>query len=120
MKLLVDMNLSPLWIEFFIANEIEAIHWSAVGKRSAPDSQIFDYAAENGFVVFTHDLDFGMLLAGCRSRGPSVIQIRTQDVMPSAIGAIVLRAIAAGHNHLELGAIVTIDLAHNRIRLLPL
>jgi predicted nuclease of predicted toxin-antitoxin system len=87
---------------------------------SAPDSQILDYAASNGFVVFTHDLDFGMLLAAGRTRGPSVIQVRTQDVLPSAIGDVVLRAIEAGRDHLEAGAIVTVDLARNRIRLLPI
>jgi len=54
-----------------------------------------------------------------KSRGPSVIQVRTQDVLPSAIGVVVLRAIEASREHLETGAIVTVDLARNRIRLLP-
>jgi predicted nuclease of predicted toxin-antitoxin system len=71
-------------------------------------------------VVFTHDLDFGMLLAARKSCGPSVIQVRTQDVLPSAIGDVVLRAIEAAREHLETGAIVTVDVARNRIRLLPI
>jgi predicted nuclease of predicted toxin-antitoxin system len=120
MKILIDMNLSPTWVQFFVAQGIEAVHWVTVGEASAPDSRILDYAASNGFVVFTHDLDFGMLLASRNSRGPSVIQIRTQDVLPSAIGLVVLRAIEAGREHLEAGAIVTVDLAQNRIRLLPI
>ncbi len=109
MKLLIDMNLSPMWVQYLVAHGIEAVHWSTVGEISAPDSQILDYAASNGFVVFTHDLDFGMLLAARRSRGPSVIQVRTQDVLPAAIGAVVLRAIEAGRKYLEGGAIVTVD-----------
>lgn len=120
MKILVDMNLSPLWVQFLVERGIEATHWSAIGKPNAPDSQILDYAASNGSVVFTHDLDFGMLLAARKLRGPSVMQIRTQDVLPAAIGAIVLRAIEETREHLESGAIVTIDLAQNRIRLLPI
>ena len=120
MKLLVDMNLSPMWVQFLVAHGIEAVHWSAIGEPSAPDSQILNYAADNAFVVFTHDLDFGMLLAARKSRGPSVIQVRTQDVLPSAIGAIILRAIDVGRDHLETGAIVTVDLVQNRIRLLPI
>jgi predicted nuclease of predicted toxin-antitoxin system len=120
MKILNDMNLSPTWVPFLVNHGIEAIHWSAIGEASAPDWQIFDYADANEFVVFTHDLDFGTLLAARKTRGPSVIQIRTQDVLPSAIGDIVLRAIGAGHDHLEAGAIVTVDPARNRIRLLPI
>ena len=120
MKILVDMNLSPLWVPFLVTHGVEAVHWSTVGVPSAPDAQILGYAASNGFVVFTHDLDFGMLLAAHESRGPSVIQVRTQNVLPSALGTIVLRAIDAGRDHLESGAIVTVDLTRNRIRLLPI
>jgi predicted nuclease of predicted toxin-antitoxin system len=120
MKLLVDMNMSPTWVPFLALHGIEAAHWSTIGKPSAPDSEILDYAASQGFVVFTHDLDFGTLLAARKSQGPSVIQVRTQDVLPSAIGTIVLQSIAISREHISAGAIVTIDLARNRIRLLPL
>jgi predicted nuclease of predicted toxin-antitoxin system len=75
MKILIDMNLSPAWVQFPVANGHEAVLWSTIGEASAADWRIFDHAAANGFVIFTHDLDFGMLLAGRKSRGPSVIQI---------------------------------------------
>jgi len=120
MKILIDMNLSPTWVQYLVAHGIEAVHWSTIGEAQAPDSRILDHAASNGFVVFTHDLDFGMLLAARKSRGPSVIQVRTQDVLPSAIGAVILRAIEIGCDHLGAGAIVTVDLAQSRIRLLPI
>lgn len=71
-------------------------------------------------MIFTHDLDFGRLLAmqsGCR---PSVIQIRAQDVLPSGIGDVVLKALEAAHIHLKDGALVTVDPAKHRIRLLPI
>jgi len=45
------MNLSPTWIQFLVADGIEAAHWSTIGEVSAPDSRILDYAASNGFVV---------------------------------------------------------------------
>ncbi len=120
MKLLIDMNLSPLWVEFLAASGFDSVHWSQIGDPSAPDSRIMDYAAANGFIVFTHDLDFGALLAGRKSRQPSVIQIRTQDVLPAAIGEIVLRALCVSREQLEEGALVTVDLSRNRIRLLPI
>jgi predicted nuclease of predicted toxin-antitoxin system len=71
MKILIDMNLSPMWVQFLVAHGIEAAHWSTIGEASAPDSLILDYAPSSGFVVFTHDLDFGMLLAA-RNRIPGV------------------------------------------------
>ena len=77
MKLLIDMNLSPLWIEFLSASGFESVHWSQIGDPAAPDGVIMDYAAANGFVIFTHDLDFGALLADRRSRRPSVIHSNT-------------------------------------------
>ena len=91
-----------------------------IGELSAPVSKILDYAAGNDFVFFTHDLDFSMLLAARKSRGPSVIQVRTQDILPSASGDVILRTIEASREHLEAGAIVTVDLAHDRIRVLPI
>jgi predicted nuclease of predicted toxin-antitoxin system len=120
MKILVDMNLSPTWVPFLATHGIEAVHWSAIGEPSATDLQILNYAAEKNLVVFTHDLDFGMLLAACKSCGPSVIQVRTQDVLPSAVGAVILRAIEASRDHLESGAIVSVDLIQNRLHLLPI
>lgn len=44
---------------------------------------VMGWARENGHVVFTHDLDFGTLLALTRASGPSVVQVRAHDVLPS-------------------------------------
>ncbi len=57
------MNLSPDWVPFLHEHGLEAVHWSAVGAHTAPDSEIMQWARDNIRVVFTHDLDFGILLA---------------------------------------------------------
>jgi hypothetical protein len=69
MKILVDMNLSPLWVQFLSGRGYHAVHWSDAGSASAADSEILDYAAAHGFVVFTHDPDFGALLAAQKGQG---------------------------------------------------
>lgn len=120
MKLLIDMNLSPLWIQYLQQNGVKATHWSDVGAPTAPDSEIMEHARTEGYVVFTHDLDFGRLLAMQKSCAPSVVQIRTQDVLPNSIGSLVVNALKAAYSHLEAGALVTIDPATHRIRLLPI
>ena len=120
MKILIDMNLSPSWVQFFANHGIESAHWSSVGESSAPDVQILNHAAEHGFVVLTHDFDFGMLLAVRKSNKPSVIQVRAQDVLPDSIGTVLLRALRATAAQLETGALVVVEPARHRIRLLPI
>ena len=71
-------------------------------------------------VVFTHDLDFSALLALTRAEGPSVIQVRSHDVLPEHLGAIVVAAIREYESPLEQGAIVTVDESRGRVRILPI
>lgn len=78
------------------------------------------WARQHGHVVFTHDFDFGTLLALTRAEGPSVIQVRTQDVTPSAIGALVVNALRQFEATLESGALVVLDEARARARILPI
>jgi predicted nuclease of predicted toxin-antitoxin system len=120
LKLLIDMNLSPRWTGVLAADGHAPTHWSTVGRLDATDSEIMGYAAEHGFVVLTHDLDFGTLLAASRSSGPSVVQLRADDVSPEASAAAVMAALKQTENDLLTGALVTVDVARTRIRLLPL
>jgi predicted nuclease of predicted toxin-antitoxin system len=81
-KLVVDVSLSPAWVDVFAKYGWPAVHWSTVGAPRAKDRVVMGWAREHEHVVFTHDLDFGTLLALTRASGPSVIQVRTQDVLP--------------------------------------
>jgi predicted nuclease of predicted toxin-antitoxin system len=119
MKLLIDMNLSPRWADVFAASSLEAAHWSAIGAPDAPDTEIMNYARAHGYTVFTHDLDFGAILASSRAGKPSVVQIRADDVLPSAAALVIsaLRRVAAD---IETGALVTVDTKKTRVHLLPL
>jgi predicted nuclease of predicted toxin-antitoxin system len=119
MKLLIDMNLSPFWENFFAASHIEAVHWSAIGEADAPDSIILDYAATHGFAVFTHDLDFGFLLAAAHADKPSVIQIRMDDLFPDASATPVISALQNLSAEIEQGALITISPHKTRIHILP-
>ena len=120
MKFLVDMNLSPRWISFLTEAGFEAVHWSDVGSIVATDTEIMAHAESAGFVVLTHDLDFGAILAAGGRTGPSVVQVRADDVRPQAIGRVVLTALRQVERDLARGALVTIDPRRTRIRVLPL
>lgn len=120
MKLLIDMNLSPRWINVLAEAGFEAVHWTSLGDIAAPDSEIMAYAKAGDFVVLTHDLDFGTILAVTQGEKPSVVQIRSDDVTPAAIGAQVKAALTQMTAELEAGALVTIDPKRTRLRVLPL
>lgn len=120
MKILIDMNLSPDWVAVLEAESIEAVHWSIVGEITAPDEEIMQYARENDFVVFTHDLDFGAMLALTQATSPSVLQVRAQDILPKNIGQIVITILQKYTNELEQGALIVFDKAKERVRILPL
>jgi predicted nuclease of predicted toxin-antitoxin system len=120
MKILIDMNLSPRWAEVFSKNNIEAVHWSQIGLSGAMDSEIMTYAKTNGYAVFTHDLDFGAILAVTHNDKPSVIQIRTGDIDPTITAQLVINALRTAAEEIEKGALITIDLNKTRIRILPL
>lgn len=120
MNLLVDMNLSPDWVPVLQAAGHDAVHWSTVGDIRATDTQIMAWARQSGRTVFTHDLDFGAILAVTRETGPSVIQVRTQDVTPSVIGSLVINALHQFAGELERGAVLVVEEARQRVRILPL
>lgn len=120
MKILIDMNLTPAWVEYFAKHQIEGAHWSTVGNPKARDTEIMDFARSRNFVVFTHDLDFGNILAVTHALGPSVIQARVEDPVPDAIGEAVVSAIAEHTMHLERGALITLDPDRLRSRILPI
>jgi predicted nuclease of predicted toxin-antitoxin system len=101
-------------------NGISAIHWSAVGDNRAGDPVVLGWALDNGYIVFTNDLDFGAILAVSRATAPSVIQVRAQDVTPEHIGDLVVRALRQHEAILEQGALITIDEIRLRSRILPL
>jgi predicted nuclease of predicted toxin-antitoxin system len=55
-KLLVDMNLSPSWMERLERHGFEAVHWSTIGAATALDVEILTWANEHHLVVITNDL----------------------------------------------------------------
>jgi len=118
-QLVVDMNLSVEWVAELASHGWSAVHWSTVGDPSAEDSVIMSWALANGYVVFTHDLDFGTMLALTHASGPSVLQVRGQHVLPEDIGAVVIAALGQHDAALAAGALVVVDLKKSRVRVLP-
>ena len=61
MKVLVDMNLTPVWSQELNNAGIDSIHWSQVGLPNAPDKEILNWAITNGYVVFTYQIIYHLV-----------------------------------------------------------
>jgi predicted nuclease of predicted toxin-antitoxin system len=119
MKIVIDMNLSPQWVEVLRSEGLDCVHWSEIGTPNAPDREILSWARSNGYVVFTHDLDFGAILAATKADSPSVLQLRTTDISPRRIGKSVVSAFRQFEKLLSQGALISIDQKRARARILP-
>jgi predicted nuclease of predicted toxin-antitoxin system len=119
-RIVIDMNLSPAWTHFLSSAGHEARHWSAIGEPNAPDPVLLRWCRDNDSILFTHDLDFGAILAASGLDGPSVVQLRISDPTPGVCGDLVLDCLARTERSLLSGALVTIDERRKRIRVLPL
>ncbi|MBI2440124.1 MAG: DUF5615 family PIN-like protein [Lentisphaerae bacterium] len=120
MKVLIDMNLSPAWVSPIVQAGYTATHWSSVGSPNAADREILGWARRNNYVVFTHDLDFGAILAATAANAPSVVQIRTQDPTPILCAELLLDILKRYAQELSAGALISVEDDRARIRILPL
>lgn len=119
LKVLVDVNLSPEWVPLLCNHGWEAIHWGAVGDPRAADMEIMGWARANSHVVFTHDLDFGSMLALTHATGPSVLQLRGPRVLPEHILPVVAATLRRYESELAAGALVVVEQNRSRVRVLP-
>jgi predicted nuclease of predicted toxin-antitoxin system len=120
MTLLVEVNLSPDWVEALVAGDFEAVHWRTLGSPRAPDAEIMAFARTHDMVVITHDLDFSAILAASAAPNPSVVPIRTANFDPNLMAEPLLAALRAVQTELVAGALLTVDPHRHRVRLLPL
>ena len=90
MKLLIDENLSHR----LVARLEEAFPGTAsvnqVGLRSQPDTAIWDYAAEHGFVIVSKDEDLRQL-SFSRGHPPKVVWLDVENAGTDQVADLLLR-----------------------------
>jgi len=119
-RILIDMNLSPDWVAELSEHGWASVHWSAIGDPRATDREIMDWARVNDHVVFTHDLDFGTMLALTHPSGPSVIQVRGHNVLADHMAPIVVAALRQHETDLDGLGLVVVNESQSRVRVLPI
>lgn len=77
-------------------------------------------ALDNADAVFTHHLDFGSMLALGGTSGPRGLQERCLNVLPEAIGPLVLSLLSTYGSELEKVGLELADARRERERILSL
>jgi predicted nuclease of predicted toxin-antitoxin system len=86
MRLLIDMNLTVRWVAFLRNAGYDVVHWSSIGRISAKDSEICNFAREQSYALLTNDLDFPRILAHTQQAAPSIVLLRGEPLVPETRG----------------------------------
>ena len=60
------------------------------------------------------------MLALSHAAGPSVIQVRAEDVLPNRLESLVLAVLGQHETDLASGSVVVVDESRSRVRILPI
>ena len=120
MRFLADMGISPRTVAFLRKLGYEAVHLHEEGLDRLEDSAILAKAREEGFILLTHDLDFGELIAASGARLPSVVIFRLRNMRPENVNRHLQRIVEEHAELLERGAIISVTEGRIRVRALPL
>ncbi len=120
MKWLLNMNI-PRRLKILLESVgHQCRHAGDIGLERASDLTILQEAAKADEVILTHDLDYGRLLAFSGADRPSVVIVRLSQPHPDAIFKQMMVVWETIEQPLMDGAIVVLEDATVRIRLLPI
>lgn len=112
MRLLLDENLAPRLAEALSDVYPGSAHLRDCGLRGASDSEVWEYARENGFVIVSKDSDFSQR-SSLYGGPPKVVWLRIGNCT-TARADFVLRNSAARLQAFQEGEESCLILAHPR------
>ena len=120
LRLLADMNISPITVQALTEAGWDTIRVSARLPDDSSDETILSYAADEDRVVCTQDLDVSDLLALTGRDRPSLVTVRISNPAPEIVTSRLLRVLPTVVDDLEEGCVVTIEEETVRVRTLPI
>ncbi|MFO1184296.1 MAG: DUF5615 family PIN-like protein [Bauldia sp.] len=107
-KFVIDAQLPPGLATRLVQAGCVARHVSEIGLVAATDTEIWDFASSNDYVLLTKDQDFAALSQRDRN-GPAVVWIRLGNVTNQALWqaleprlAEIVAAVMAGERLIEV------------------
>ena len=119
MKLLCDINVSPLIVEQLRQRGFDAVRITEFLDARSEDEAIVALAIQQTAVLVSRDQDFSQLVALSGATQPSLINVRISSVDPHRIAQLIEQVLKQAEQDLQDGAIVTIDDNAIRIHRLP-
>lgn len=120
MKFLADMGISPKTVAFLNGLGYNAVHLQEELLHQLPDLDILEKARSENYVLLTHDLDFGELVAASGEQLPSVIIFRLRNMHPNQVNHYLNQIIPQHQAALEQGSVISVTEGKIRVRTLPL
>jgi predicted nuclease of predicted toxin-antitoxin system len=120
LKLLADMNISPLTVQALQAQGWDMVRVSARLPADAPDTNILALARREDRVIVTQDLDFSTLIALGGYDRPSLITFRLDAPEPARVTQQLLAILSQHTDALCTGCVITADERRARVRRLPI
>ena len=120
LRLLADMNISPLTVQALTEAGWDVIRVSTPLSEDSSDEAILAYAAENERIVCTQDQDFSDLLALSGRDRPSLVTVRVANPSPTVVTERLVTVLPTVVEDLERGSVVTIEDETVRVRSLPI
>ena len=120
MGILADLHLSPRTVDFLNARGHDAVRVNELLAPTASDEEIVAFAAKQGRVILTQDLDFSALLALRGKETPSLISLRLRSANVERVNSILEKVLPELESDVRSGSIVTVENERLRRRRLPI
>ena len=120
MRFLADAGISPKTVEFLRRGGHDAIHVRELAMQRAADRLLAEKARTDNRILLTFDLDFGAILALGVVDRPSAVIFRLADETADSVNRRLEAVLSEQAKALESGALILVEDARYRIRLLPI
>jgi predicted nuclease of predicted toxin-antitoxin system len=120
MRFLADMGISQVVVAWLQAQGHEATHLRDEGLHRLENGEIVTKAFREPRVILTWDLDFTEILALSGRHQVSAVIFRLVNTRSAHVIERLARVLQESAQDLEDGAIISVEEARHRVRLLPL
>lgn len=120
MQFIADMGISGSTVKWLREHGHAAVHLRELGMQRASDAEIVEKAKKAESIILTCDLDFGDIMAASGEKHPSVVIFRLENETPANVNGRLEQVLSESSPALRQGAIIIVEDARHRVRLLPL
>jgi predicted nuclease of predicted toxin-antitoxin system len=120
MRFLADMGISHIVVTWLQAQGHDATHLRDEGLHRLENGEIFTKAFRESRIILTWDLDFTEILALSGRHTVSAVIFRLVNTRSAHVIERLARVLQESAQDLEDGAIISVEEARHRVRLLPL